>query len=97
MQTAIYYGIKHFGYIACYIAENRLYTMLYTMLYSISYILKTVLGLLNAIEPIFGYIAWYIACSTVLGTHVSELLGTRLGLLASICQSTARNQVMTRL
>ena len=31
------------------------------------------------------------------GTHVSELLGTRLGLLASICQSTARNQVMTRL
>ena len=30
-------------------------------------------------------------------THVSELLGTRLGLLASICQSTARNQVMTRL
>ena len=67
MQTAIYYGIKHFGYIACYIAENRLYTMLYTMLYSISYILKTVLGLLNAIEPIFGYIAWYIACSTVLG------------------------------
>ena len=48
MQTAIYYGIKHFGYIACYIAKNRLYTMLYTMLYSISYILKTVLGLLNA-------------------------------------------------
>ena len=48
MQTAIYYGIKHFGYIACYIAENRLYTMLYTMLYSISYILKRVLGLLNA-------------------------------------------------
>ena len=30
-------------------------------------------------------------------THVSELLGTRLGLLASICQSTTRNQVMTRL
>ena len=28
-------------------------------------------------------------------THVSELLGTRLGLLASICQSTTRNQVMT--
>ena len=30
-------------------------------------------------------------------THVSELLGTRLGLLASICQSTTRYQVMTRL
>ena len=33
LQTAIYYGIKHFCYIACYIAENRLYTMLNTMLY----------------------------------------------------------------
>ena len=30
-------------------------------------------------------------------THVSELLGTRLGLLASICLSTTRTQVMTRL
>ena len=29
-------------------------------------------------------------------THVSELLVTRLGLLASICQSTTRYQVMTR-
>ena len=48
MQTAIYYGIKHFGYIACYIAKNRIYTMLYTMLYSIVYILKRVLGMLNA-------------------------------------------------
>ena len=34
MQTAIYYGIKHFGYISYYIAENRLYAMLYSMLYS---------------------------------------------------------------
>ena len=33
----------------------------------------------------------------ILSTHVSELLGTRLGLLASICQSTTRYQVMTRL
>ena len=30
-------------------------------------------------------------------THVSEILVTRLGLLASICQSTTRYQVMTRL
>ena len=29
--------------------------------------------------------------------HVSELLGMRLGLVASICQSTTRTQVMTRL
>ena len=28
--------------------------------------------------------------------HVTQVLGTRLGLLASICQSTTRNQVMTR-
>ena len=48
MQTAIYYGIKHFGYLACYIAKNKLYTTLYTMLYSIVYNLKRVLGLLNA-------------------------------------------------
>ena len=34
MQTAIYYGIKHFGDIACYVAENRLYTVLSSMLYS---------------------------------------------------------------
>ena len=33
----------------------------------------------------------------VAGTHVSQLLETRLGLLASICQSTTRIQVMTRL
>ena len=30
-KTAIYHGIKHVCYIACYIAENRLFTMLYTM------------------------------------------------------------------
>ena len=35
--------------------------------------------------------------TTLALTHVSELLGTRLGLLASICQSTTRTQVMTRL
>ena len=41
--------------------------------------------------------------SQLLGTRlgllasISQLLGTRLGLLASICQSTTRTQVMTRL
>ena len=31
------------------------------------------------------------------GTHVTQLLVTRLGLLASICQSTTRYQVISRL
>ena len=66
MQTAIYYGIKHFGYLACYIPKNRIYTMLYTMLYSIRYILKRVLGLLSRrffwlYRPFFGYIPPSIA------------------------------------
>ena len=41
--------------------------------------------------------AWLASESLTATTHVSELLGTRLGLLASICQSTTRTQVMTRL
>ena len=36
------------------------------------------------------------AQAVVTCTHVSEILGTRLGLLVSICQSTTRYQVMTR-
>ena len=34
---------------------------------------------------------------TAAGIHVTQVLGTHLGLLASICQSTTRIQVMTRL
>ena len=37
MQTAICFSIMHFFYMACYIAENRLYTKLYIMLYSMVY------------------------------------------------------------
>ena len=38
-----------------------------------------------------------VLCLAHATTHVSQLLETRLGLLASICQSTTRIQVMTRL
>ena len=43
-----------------------------------------------------SFLYWF-RITTSLITHVSQLLGTRLGLLASICQSTTRTQVMTRL
>ena len=47
---------------------------------------------------LFPYLDYGRFCSVKSpnGTHVTQLLGTRLGLLASICQSNTRNQVMTR-
>ena len=53
----------------------------------------------NIHDPAGGKNCKIIALNTDsdMNSYVSQLLGTRLGLLASICQSTTRIQVMTRL
>ena len=45
-----------------------------------------------------GHLGTLPPCRTewFLGTHETQVLGTRLGLFASIGQSTTRTQVMTR-